>query len=65
MAKIDDIRADRQKLMSEVGVDAFSQSPDTWLSIAVAAEARGEFRYQRDCERAMDISNRRYGATHG
>lgn len=65
MTEIDDIRANRQRLIADCGLDAFSQSPETWLSIAVAAEARGERRYQHDCERAMDISNRRYGVRNG
>lgn len=47
----------RMALMAEVGLDAFAQPAEVWLSLAVAAEARGHHVYQRDCERAMDIAN--------
>lgn len=51
----------RDDLRSECGLDAFAQPAEVWLLIAVAAEARGEKSYARDCELAMELSNEKYG----
>lgn len=58
-----DVGAARRALMVECGLDAFYQAPEVWLSLAVAAEARGHGTLQRDYERAMEIANKRYSST--
>ena len=57
------VQAERDKLRAECGLNAFAQPPEVWLEIAVAAEARGEHSYAKDCERAAYISNDRWGST--
>jgi hypothetical protein len=52
----------REDLRAKCGLDAFAQPAEVWLSIAIAAEARGEHNYARDCECAMVISNERWAA---
>lgn len=54
--------ARRDELRSECGLDAFAQPAEVWLELAIAAEARGEKAYARDCEKAMELSNERWGA---
>jgi hypothetical protein len=53
--------ARRDALRVKCGLDAFAQPPEVWLSIAVAAEARGEKEYASDAEAAMILSNERWG----
>lgn len=60
MARATSLDDRRRELIVECGLDAFHQPPEVWMNIAIAAEARGEKRYARDCERAMDISNDRW-----
>lgn len=61
MARSTDLDERRRKLMVECGLDAYCQPAEVWMNIAVAAEARGELQYARDCERAMEIANERWG----
>ena len=53
------IDARRRALQAEVGLDPYAQPPEVWLNIAVAAAARGEAQYAKDCEMAMEIANDR------
>jgi len=59
MGKNESLEERRRKLRAECGLDAYYQPAEIWLSIAVAAEARGEKQYAKDCERAMEIANER------
>lgn len=54
----------RRELMRERGLDAYQQTAEAWLSIAVAAERRGELHFAADCERAMEIANDIGAPTH-
>lgn len=62
MARGTDLDERRRKLTVECGLDAYSHTAELWLILAVAAEARGDGSYQRDCERAMDIALERWGS---
>ena len=53
----------RQALIAECGLDPFAQPAEVWLSMAVAAEARGNYQYAKDCERAMTLANERWNPT--
>lgn len=50
----------RDRLRTECGLDAFAQPAEVWLEMSVAAAARGEAQYARDCEQAMELSNLRW-----
>ncbi len=55
----DEIDNRRRAVMQECGLDPYAQPPEVWLNIAVAAAARGEAQYAKDCELAMNIANDR------
>ena len=57
MARIDDLHDRRLTHMHACGLDAFSQSAEVWLSMAVGAEGREHKTLQADYETAMDIAN--------
>lgn len=56
------LHAEREKLRNECGLDAYHQPAEVWLEMAVAAHALGHAQMAKDYERAMEISNLRYGA---
>lgn len=51
----------RQALRADCGLDAYAQPPEVWLSMAVAAEARGQSVQCADYERAAYIAAERWG----